>query len=122
MRENFVNWVEEQKKIRGWNSSDLARHSGLSTSHISGVLSLQRKVGIDFCIGLSKAFGIAPEEIMRKAGLLPPSVTTSSQLTGTEWQIFNELQTVGDDFKKALLKTIKTWKLLYEELKNDELH
>ena len=68
---NFNSWVNIEIEKNGWTYSELARQSGLSTSGISSVMTSQRNPGVDFCVGLARAFGVAPEHVMRIAGLLP---------------------------------------------------
>ena len=114
--ETFTSWIEKELNKRNWKPADLARYSGLSRTSISNVLNGNRKAGVTFCNAIANALNIPPEEVMTKANLLP-QIKQTSNLRGVDREIFNELQTVGDDFKKAVLKTIKTWKLLYEELK-----
>ena len=58
------------------NNSELAWCSELAHSSVSMVLSQQRPPGFEFCVGVSKAFGMLPERVLSKAGLIPQIVET----------------------------------------------
>jgi len=57
---------------RRWSYADLADAANISPSMVSHVLNKQRNPGLDFCIGVARAFKIRPEVVLRLAGLLPP--------------------------------------------------
>ena len=65
---------------RKWNNAELARRAEIGHSTVSMVLSGQSRPGLDFCIGIGRAFGLPPEKVLRIAGLLPsiPPVEDSS--------------------------------------------
>lgn len=69
---DFVTWLNEELERRGWSQSELSRRAGVVASTVSMVLTSQKSPGVDFCLGLSRAFQITPEEVFRRAGLLPP--------------------------------------------------
>ena len=69
---DFVTWLNTETSRRGWSQSELSRRAGLVSSAISMVMSGQRGPGTEFCLGLARAFQITPEEVFRRAGLLPP--------------------------------------------------
>lgn len=68
----FITWLEKEMEARRWTKSDLMRASGLSHTIISQVLSGDKGAGPDSCNGIARAFGIPPETVFRKAGILPP--------------------------------------------------
>ena len=69
----FTDWVQNELNKRNWSHADLARRSGITQTHISRIMSQMRKPGPDALLNIAKAFQIAPEEVMRRAGLLPSS-------------------------------------------------
>lgn len=72
METDFATWLMREIEARGWTNAELARRAGISAASISMVVSGQKGVGLDFCLGVSRAFGQPPETVLRKAGLLPP--------------------------------------------------
>ena len=72
---DFVEWLEEEMKLRGWSQAELARRSGIHTGHLSNVLSRERMPGLDFCVAIAKAFKISPLIPLKQAGLLDEDVT-----------------------------------------------
>lgn len=50
---------------------ELARRAGLTHVTISNVLNGARNPGVEFCLGVAKAFYEPPEIVFRRAGILP---------------------------------------------------
>lgn len=69
---DFVTWLNEELERRGWSQSELSRRVGVVSSTVSVILAYQKSPGVDFCLGLARALQITPEEVFRRAGLLPP--------------------------------------------------
>jgi transcriptional regulator with XRE-family HTH domain len=84
--EDFSNWLIEEMEKRGWSTSELARQARIAQSTISLNISGKRKPGIDFCVGVARAFKIPPEVVLRKAGRIP-------DVEGIEAKLFEELRT-----------------------------
>ena len=36
------------------------------------IASQQKRPGVEFCLGVARAFNLPPEEVLREAGILPP--------------------------------------------------
>lgn len=68
-------WLEQQLDQRGWSSSELARRADISQSSVSNVLTGKQIPGLEFCKGVAKALGVRPEELLQRAGHLPPMPT-----------------------------------------------
>jgi len=68
----LTTWVNENLEQRDWSYNLLARKAGLSSGGVSRVMTERRKPGLDFCVGVARAFGERPEYVLRLAGLLPP--------------------------------------------------
>jgi len=69
---DFVTWLTEEIERRGWNYSELARRVGVSSSNVHTFISRKRNPTWDFCAGVAHAFGLAEDEVFRKAGLISP--------------------------------------------------
>jgi len=70
--DKFAEWVNSEVERRGWSFRETARRAGLSATAVSQVVGGQANPGLDFCIGLARALKIPPEQVLRRAGLLPP--------------------------------------------------
>lgn len=70
---DFIQWLTNRMEEQGWKGAELARRSGLDASTITTVLNGTRGPGIEFCVGIGRAFGMPPEQVLRKAKLLPPA-------------------------------------------------
>lgn len=74
---DFSEWVTEELNQRGWHQAELVRRSGLSVGHVSRIVTGQRLPGKDAIQGIARAFKMPVEEVMRRAGLLPPPANAS---------------------------------------------
>ena len=68
----FVEWVNQEIAERGWSLRELARRAEISAGTLSEILNEKRGIGPEYCIGLARAFRVPPEEVFRRADLLPP--------------------------------------------------
>jgi len=55
-RIEFVNWLHKQLQARRWKQTDLARAAGIDSGTMSRIMSGERGVGPDTCIGLTCKF------------------------------------------------------------------
>ena len=71
--ESFTNWLLQELDARGWSRSEAARRGRISASMFDKVINGHARPGLEFCKGVARAFGMPrPEEVMIRAGLLPP--------------------------------------------------
>lgn len=78
MVNDFVSWLISEMNSRGWSNSELARRAGVVPSTISLLVTGKSNPGEDLCTGIARAFRITPEEVFRRAGLLPPLLDTDN--------------------------------------------
>lgn len=71
MKEDFVAWLVEELRTRGWPQAEFARRAEISPATVSRVLSGENNPGEDFLVGAARALGVPVEEVMRRAGKLP---------------------------------------------------
>jgi len=74
MQEGFVTWVLGELEARGWSQAELARRASVTPAPISRMLSGQTESKPEVLAGIARAFGVPLEEILRRAGQLPPYV------------------------------------------------
>lgn len=81
---DFSDWLLEQMSEREWSQSDLARYSGLTRQAVSDYVNRRRtNPDPDALVSISKAFGISPITVFRKAGLLPDA--PDEQVLKDDW-------------------------------------
>lgn len=68
---DLTEWLDGERQARGWSLRELGRRAGVSHAQVSHVLSGSAIPGWDFCVGMARALGLPPEDVMRRAGLLP---------------------------------------------------
>jgi transcriptional regulator with XRE-family HTH domain len=68
----FSDWLDTELSKRNWTRADLAKAAGISQSSLSLIYSGNRKPGNDLCESIARALKLPPEEVFRRAGLLPP--------------------------------------------------
>ncbi len=71
MNNKLVTWINQEIKRRGWTIRETARRAGVSHTAINNVLSEQVSPTLHTYRGLSHAFQISLEAILRMAGELP---------------------------------------------------
>jgi len=76
---NFWEWVDNRKQERNISSdAKLARLMGISSGALHHSRSGRNKITYDFCRALADALGLPIEDVLRKAGLLPPKPTDAN--------------------------------------------
>lgn len=79
MENEFAKWLMIEMEKRGISQAELARRSNTTQGTISRIVSGERNIGFDVCVAISRALHIAPENVLRAAGLLPPVPETTEQ-------------------------------------------
>lgn len=70
--ENFGDWLIEQLRIRNISQAELARVSGVSKGTVSNLINGTKGAGQDSLTAIARALRLPPEEVFRRAGILPP--------------------------------------------------
>jgi transcriptional regulator with XRE-family HTH domain len=87
---DFPTWLQNEMTKRGWNQSDLARHSGITTGQISRILSGTRNPVPETLTAIARALRMPPVSVFRAAGLLPPD-TELDELDRELLHLFDQL-------------------------------
>lgn len=98
MDEQFAKWINSFIQNKGWTQAELARRANLSKASISDISSGKINPGYEICMKLAKAMSIPPQEVLRKANLLP-NVSVSEEDQENLVFLFDKLSTE----KKAML-------------------
>jgi transcriptional regulator with XRE-family HTH domain len=72
MANEFSDWLKAEVEGQGWSYRELGRRSDLSGAVISDVVNGRAKPGLRFCVQIARALRVPPENVLRRAGLLPP--------------------------------------------------
>ncbi len=96
----FADWLQQELQNRGWNQAELARRSGITTAQVSRVMTGEQHPGPEVGRKIARALRIPPEEVFRRAGLLPPA---QKQPEGTEELVYHYACLSEDDRKRLLV-------------------
>lgn len=99
--ETFEDWLEGELKARGWTIAELARRGHMKPSSLSRVLSGTRKAGPELCNAIARALRIPPEDVFRRAGLLPPSAQAQG-VSGSDELILYYREMPPEDRRRLL--------------------
>lgn len=111
----FWAWADELMKELGIRSvAELERLAGTGIGTITKRKGAYKLPTVEIAEGMCRALRVSWVELWMQAGFIDR--VNEGMLVGLDAEIYQALRSVGDDFKKAVLKTIKTWLILYEEL------
>ena len=119
----FWEWVDLRMEEVGIKSvRELEKRAGFKTSAILRRRNDLKFPTVEMAEGLCRALRVDWVKLWEQAGyverLSQAEVSPApEQLTGLDAEIYQVLQDTGDDFKGALLKTVRIWLVLYEELR-----
>lgn len=104
--------VKTLRSERGWQQEDLAERSGLSRSTVTHIERGRRvAVSQETLTGLARAFGMGVDELLQRAGLVPP--TQQLRAMGRPERELRELEEVWDDlpqpFRDAVLASVRAY-------------
>ena len=88
---DFVDWLWNELDRRSWSQAQLARKAEVTRSVINSVLNRKSFPGVEVCRGIAYAFSLPPEEVFRKAGLLPDLKETKGLAIRTLAKIMEKL-------------------------------
>jgi transcriptional regulator with XRE-family HTH domain len=103
--DNFTEWLMEELNRRDWTPAALANKAGINAGSLSHILNKNRNPGPEVCVSIARALNIPPEEVFRRAGLLP---TKPLEATGESELLYLYRQL--DQGKQILaLSTLRAW-------------
>lgn len=113
MNTDFVSWVNEELKRRGWTQAELASRGGFTGAALSKMLSRERMPGIDLCKGIAKAFGMKDTDVLRLAGLISADIDTAdySPAIRNTVRMMKEMEAKDQEDIEALVDAFRTRRL-----------
>lgn len=108
IRQPFFDWIIQERDRRSWNDAELASAANISHSNLSLIMSGQRNITFDFCVGIARAFRVRPEEALYKAGLLPPNIGADRLLTEEEAEVMRLWRSIKNELgRETALKVLQ---------------
>jgi transcriptional regulator with XRE-family HTH domain len=101
MNTDFTEWVDAERKKRGWTQTELARRAGVKQSGLSMAINGARNFGPDLLAGVARAFNLPLETVYRLAKYLPPEPTKDERIKEIEY-IYSQLS--SDQDKQEILE------------------
>ncbi len=114
--QDFILWLREEIRNRGWKQADFARKASLAPSTVSMVLKMQKSPGMSFCRRTAKALNLPPDEILIKAGYLP---NTEREIE--EDKTFQQIIEVVRDLSPHQRQDVYEYLLLYRKQQNRKI-
>ena len=96
-------WLDDLLDELGWTPADLSRATGLDSAVISNIRSGKRGTGLDTALKIAKAAKRPPEQIYRRAGLLPPAIHIDEDME----QILHEIEKLPKADREEILAFIR---------------
>lgn len=100
----FWNWAESELEKRNLTWSRVERIAGLSNAAISKRARDIMKPTDETCRAIARAFGIQPDEVMRRAGLLPAALPTDTPILT---ELIREFVQLSDGQQKLILQQVR---------------
>lgn len=120
--DKFWEWVFLKMEEEGIPSiRELAKRAGVSHGTILAQKNQSKPPSVETAEGLCRALRVSWTALWTEAGyverLSQEEVSPGpEQLRGLDAEIYQSMRGTGDDFKGAVLRTIKVWLVLYEQL------
>lgn len=103
--DGFMEWLQSELDKRNWSSYELTKRAGLSHSVMSKARLDKQPLGWEACAKIAKALDMPPEEVLRRAGYLPPVPTAEAELEELA-HLFSQLSL---DDRKRILSIARTF-------------
>jgi len=83
--ETFGDWLLTAIEDKGWKQAELARRAHIKDATLSRIITGSRQIGPDVAQSIARALKVPPEQVYRKAGLLPPSSPRAEDIEEALW-------------------------------------
>jgi len=105
--EPFGTWLLKELTKQSMSQADLARASGITTAHMSRIISGERNAGKDALAKIAYALRLPPETVFIAAGIYKPTYTKDDEKDPTllEWiKIFKD---ADDETRERLIDSAR---------------
>lgn len=107
----FGEYVFQVRQSKGWSLREAAKRIGIAHSRLDEIEKMidgrTRKPFVPSYVNvvkLAKAYGLPPDELLRKAGYEP-----GIELEAQEWRIIRAFRAMPDELKGRLMGTIEAF-------------
>ena len=97
---DFGDWLLQQLNSRKWEQKYLAKLSGVTAAQISRIISGTRQPGPDALLGIARAFNLTPEDVFRRAGLLPMPANATVDDRRSLAELVRKLERLGPEDRR----------------------
>jgi transcriptional regulator with XRE-family HTH domain len=101
--DNFVNWLNQEIKARGWTLRETSRRAGLSQTVVANVVSGRSLPGLEFLQGIAKAFGITRKAVFSRAGIIESDEPSTSEIE----EIEVKFAVLSEEDQQAVLRMVR---------------
>lgn len=110
IKQTFFDWIIQERDKRSWNDAELASAASISHSNLSMIMSGQRNITFDFCVGIARAFRVRPELVLYRSGLLAPPTVVTDDLTEDEEELIRLYRSLPPgEARSHALKFLRGW-------------
>lgn len=103
-RVDFSTWLNSQLAMRGWRPIDLSNAANLPNSTIIRILNGDRRAGPDVATAIAHALEMKPEDVFRRAGLLPPKKNGTEIVDPTFQEIVDIMRNLPPEERQEVLE------------------
>jgi len=100
-------WVTQELNRRGWTHTQLAINAGVSRPAVSNTLRGVLHPSCEFCIKVANALDVAPEYLLRLAGILPPGFPATPVDSPTLQQLVELARTLPAERQEEALRYVQ---------------
>lgn len=97
---DFTEWLTNELTVKGWDQAELSRRSGITTAHISRIMTGQRHPGTEALSGIAHALRLPAEDLFRRAGLLPMPVSATTDDRRLMQDLVRKLEKMNADDRR----------------------
>ena len=102
--DNFVAWLNAEMEKRGWSLQLVAGRIGVSHTAMANIANGCTRPSADVCQRIALVFHVPPEEVFRRAGLLPPDLREMTVLR----EVAHFLRQLSPEQQDATLTFVRT--------------
>lgn len=103
MSEAFTTWLAAELNRLNWTHAELAAKAGVSRGAVSNTLRGVIPPSCEFCIKTANALDVAPETVLKLAGILPPGPPASPIDSSTLQALVELARTLPPEQQEQLL-------------------